>query len=267
MMFRPAAALIAALVCCATPSTFAAVQPSARVLFIGNSLTAANNLPAMIEAVAAQAGLKGRITCRAIAIPNFGLQEHWDQGEALRAMKNGTRWTHVVLQQGPTSMPDSRLILREFAKKFAFEAKASGASVLIYSPWTPRNRLDFMDAVLESHRLAAEDVKGILVPIGEGWRAAWRADPSLALYGPDDFHPSPAGSYLAALMFVEKLSGRSPVGLPNPSESKDKALRGVSLDAAQLRIVQTAAAEANGRVRAALELREGDSPSPEPGHR
>jgi hypothetical protein len=249
MSFRRAAALIAALVCLSAPSFVAAVQPSARVLFIGNSLTFANNLPAMIEAVAGQAGWKGRITCRAVAIPNFGLQEHWDQGEALRAIQNGTRWTHVVLQQGPTSMPDSRLILREVAKKFAFEARASGAKVLIYSPWTPRNRLDFMDAVLESHRLAADDVKGMLVAVGEGWRAAWRADPSLALYGPDDFHPSPAGSYLAALMFVEKLSGRSPVGLPHPSESRDKVLRDVRLDAAQLRIVQTAAAEANATAR------------------
>ena len=242
-------ALITALACFSAATFMVAAQPNARVLFIGNSLTFANNLPAMIEAVAAQAGLKGRITCKAVAIPNFGLQEHWEQGDALRAIQNGTRWTHVVLQQGPTSMPDSRLILREFAKKFAFEAKASGAKVVIYSPWTPRNRLQFMDAVVESHRLAADDVKGMLVPVGEGWRAAWRADASLPLYGPDDFHPSPAGSYLAALMFFEKLSGRSPVGLPNPSGSNDKALRDVRLDAAQLRIVQSAAAEANATTR------------------
>ncbi len=224
-----------------------AVEPATRVLFIGNSLTAANDLPAMIEAVAAQAGLKGRITCRAVARPNFSLQDHWDQGDALRAIKNGTRWTHVVLQQGPTSMPDSRLLLREFVKKFAREATAAGAKVVIYSPWTPRERLDFMDAVLESHRLAAGDVEGLLVPVGEGWRAAWRADPSMPLYAPDDFHPSPAGSYLAALMFVQKFSGRSPVGLPDPSRSKDRVLRGIRIDGARLRILQEAAAEANAK--------------------
>src|SRR5215203_1064761 len=150
------AAVTSAVACLLSVPLLATGEPSARVLFIGNSLTFANNLPSMIEAVAAQAGMKGRITCRAVAIPNFGLQEHWEQGDALRAITNGTRWTHVVLQQGPTSMPDSRLILREFAKKFAFEARASGATVVVYSPWTPRNRLEFMDAVLESHRLAAD---------------------------------------------------------------------------------------------------------------
>jgi hypothetical protein len=247
MSARHVALSIALLGCLAVPPMPSTAQPAARVLFIGNSLTAANNLPGMIEAVTAQAGLKGRITCRAVAIPNFGLQEHWDRGEALRAIKNGTHWTHVVLQQGPTSMPDSRLLLREFAKKFAFEITASGAKVVIYSPWTPRDRLEFMNAVLESHRLAAEGVGGMLVPVGEGWRAAWRVDPSLALYGPDDFHPSPAGSYVAALMFFQKLSGRSPEGLPNPAQSKDKALRHITLDAAQLRILQHSAAEANAR--------------------
>ncbi|MEO6213433.1 MAG: SGNH/GDSL hydrolase family protein [Vicinamibacterales bacterium] len=232
------------------PAMIARGQPAARVLFIGNSLTAANNLPAMIEAVAAQAGLKGRITCRAVALPNFGLQEHWEQGdrgEALRALRNGPPWTHVVLQQGPTSQLDSRLVLREFARRFAFEAKSRGATVVLYSPWTSRNRLAFMDAVLESHRLAAADVGGMLVPVGEGWRAAWRQDPSLPLYGPDDFHPSPIGSYLAALMFFERLSGRSPAGLPNPAESPDKALREVKVDATRLGILQVAAADANGR--------------------
>ena len=250
MRLRRWAMGVTALVCLATTGSHAAGQaPNARVLFIGNSLTFANNLPAMIEAVAAQGGSKARIRCQAVALPNFGLQEHWDDGRALSALRNGTRWTHVVLQQGPTSMGDSRAILREFARKFAFEARSLGIEVVVYSPWTPRSRLNFMDAVLESHRLAAEDVKGILVPVGEGWRAAWRLDPSLPLYGPDDFHPSPAGSYVAALMFFERLSGRSPVGLPNPSTSKDKVLRDVTVDAAQLKVLQESAAEANAKVR------------------
>ena len=129
-------------------------SPAVRALFIGNSLTYENNLPAMIEAVAASAGLKGRVVCRGVAMPDFGLQEHWDQGDALRGIRNG-QWTHVVLQQGPSSQPDSRVILREFTKKFAFEVKAKGAKVVLYSTWTSRNRLNFMDDVVESYRLAA----------------------------------------------------------------------------------------------------------------
>ncbi|CAN5876826.1 hypothetical protein BH18ACI5_BH18ACI5_03610 [soil metagenome] len=162
MTLRRCAIVVTALLYLAAAEPHAADRaPNARVLFIGNSLTFANNLPAMIEAVATQAGIKGRIRCQTVALPNFGLQEHCDDGRALSALRNGTRWTHVVLQQGPTSMGDSRVILREFARKFAFEAKSLGVKVVILSPWTPRSRLDFMDAVLESHRLAADDVKGL----------------------------------------------------------------------------------------------------------
>ena len=87
----------------------------------------------------------------------------------------------------------------------------------------------------------------MLVPVGEGWRAAWRRDPSLRLYSSDDFHPSPPGTYLAALMFFQRITGRSPVGLARPSASKDQVLREVSLDDAQLAVVQAAAAAANDK--------------------
>ena len=221
-----------------------APAPRSRVLFVGNSLTYVNNLPAMIEAVAAQAGLERHITARAVAQPDMGLEEHWNQGDALRAIRQ-ERWTHVILQQGPSSLPESQAILREFTKKFAFEIRLAGADVVLYSVWPSRSRAASFDAVTAGYAQAAADVRGIVVPVGEGWRAAWRRDASLPLYGPDGFHPSPAGTYLAALMFVQALSGTSPVGLPAPQQSKDKTLQKVALTEAQLRIVQSAAAEAN----------------------
>jgi hypothetical protein len=135
-------------------------------------------------------------------------------------------------------------VLREYAKRFAFEAKAKGARVVMYGVWPSRDRLDVMDAVTESYRLAAADAKGSLVAAGEGWRAAWRRDPELPLYGPDQFHPSPMGSYLAALMLFEHLTGHPVVGLP-PPDVTDRALKDVKVTAAQLKILQEAAAEAN----------------------
>ncbi len=219
------------------------VQPRpARVLFVGNSLTYMNDLPAMIEAIAASAGLRGRIVCRAIAKPDYGLREHWDDGEALRAIRGG-RWTHVVLQQGPSSLPESRAVLREFVKTFAFEAHASGAKIVIFGVWPARDRLTFQDAVTESHRLAAEDVKGELVAAGEGWRAAWQLDAALPLYAADQFHPSPMGSYLAALMFFQHFTGKSAIGLPMP-DTKITAFKDLKISAAQLEVLQQAAARA-----------------------
>ncbi|MDH3224200.1 MAG: hypothetical protein OEO23_10835, partial [Gemmatimonadota bacterium] len=54
---------------------------------------------------------------------------------------------------------------------------------------------------------AAANVDGTLFPAGEAWRAAWRVDESLGLYGGDGFHPSVLGSYLAALTIYQRIDG------------------------------------------------------------
>jgi len=64
------------------------------------------------------------------------------------------------------------------------------------------------------------------LPAGEAWRAAWRRDSTLALYGPDAFHPSILGTYVAALVIYGGLTGRSPLGLP----ARLQPLSGVLVD-------------------------------------
>ena len=62
-------------------------------------------------------------------------------------------------------------------------------------------------------------------------------DPDFALYGPDNFHPSPLGTYLAALTVYSGLTGRSPVG-------NTATVPGVTLDERDRRKIQLAAWEA-----------------------
>jgi hypothetical protein len=50
-----------------------------RILFIGNSLTARNDLPATVRALAAASVV--RIEHSAIAKPNVSLEDHWNDGE------------------------------------------------------------------------------------------------------------------------------------------------------------------------------------------
>ena len=201
------------------------------MLFIGNSLTAANDLPTMVEQVARESGSTVRVTCEQVTRPNFSLEDHWKSGDALRAIRRGG-WTHVVLQQGPSSLPASQASLREYTAKFAPEIRAAGATVVLYGVWPPRDRLAFQPSVTAAYRNAASDVGGLVVPVGDGWAAAWQRDPSLPLYAGGQFHPSVAGTYLAAVMFVEALTGERP----------NVVRRGVGLDAAQLETVHAAAA-------------------------
>jgi len=183
----------------------------ARVLFIGNSLTFSNDLPGMVAALAKAAGRE--VKCESIAVGNFGLQEHWEQGDARRKIAQGG-WTFVVLQQGPSALPESQVILRDYTRRFDAEIKRAGARTVLYMVWPSKARFGDFDGVSRSYANAATDVGAVLVPAGDAWRAAWKRDPALGLYGPDDFHPSAAGTYLAALVMVNRLFEISPIGLP-----------------------------------------------------
>jgi hypothetical protein len=56
-------------------------------------------------------------------------------------------------------------------------------------------------------------VDGLLLPAGEALRAVRAAAPSIELFDTDQFHPSPAGSYAAALVIYARMAQVSPLGL------------------------------------------------------
>jgi len=182
-----------------------------RVLFIGNSLTATNDLPAIVQALA-----KSRdqtLDYQTLAYPNYSLGDHWDKGEAQAAIAKG-RWDFVVLQQGPSALQESREMLLKYTQLFTNEIQRVGARPALYMVWPSAGRRDDFDRVSESYRLAALKVGGILVPVGAALREAEKQQTGMSLFAADGFHPSAIGSYLAALVFYERLFQQSPVGLP-----------------------------------------------------
>jgi hypothetical protein len=99
------------------------------------------------------------------------------------------------------------------------------------------------DGVSDSYTTAAEQVGGMLFPVGEAWRVTWRLDPGIKLYDSDGVHPSVAATYLAALVMFQQLTDLSPIGLPPAVEPRSGGVVGVSDSVAA--ILQAAAAEAN----------------------
>jgi lysophospholipase L1-like esterase len=186
-----------------------------RVLFIGNSLTAANDLPAMTR-VLAESLPNLRIHVEAVTLPGASLEDHWNDGRAVRKIKQA-HWDFVVLQQGPSSLPESRVHLVRWSQRFATVIRDSGGRIALFMVWPPKANGGAFDAVRDSYREAAEKTNGIFFPAGDAWRAAWRQNPELALYGPDGFHPSTQGSYLAALVIVGTLCDCSVRALPYQS--------------------------------------------------
>lgn len=223
----------------AGPAVPALIGEGRRVLFIGNSLTYWNDLPLIAQSLADSAG-GASLAVMVVAFPDFSLDDHRAEGTAQRAIARG-EWEVVVLQQGPSSLPENRAQLRAAVGALNDEIRAVGATPALYSVWPSDARRADFDRAIESYTLAAQDVNGILFPVAAAWLAAWRRDSTLALYSADGLHPSAAGSYLAALVMYGVLYDRSPVGLP----ARVRLASGAQLDVtpAVAAVLQAAAAE------------------------
>lgn len=215
------------------------VGPGDGILFIGNSLTLANDLPGMVQGMAAAAGDK--LVTATVAYGGYSLEDHLRRGDAARSI--ATRgWRAVVLQQGPSTLPESRLLLREWTATFDRRIRAAGARTALYSVWPDSATGSSFANVAESYSLAAFDVGGIYLPVTDAWVRARAKDGTLGLYSSDGFHPSEQGSYLAALVMVSVFTGRSAVGLPARLVRPDG--HEIAIPPSTAAVLQEAAAEA-----------------------
>lgn len=211
-----------------------------KVLFIGNSLTYVNNLPGTLSALALTAG--DTIQVRMVAEPNFALIDHYVGGSnALGEIASGG-WNFVVLQQGPSTTPINRDSLILTAKLFEPRIRAVGATPALYMVWPTTDRIAFFDSARVSYQMAATAVGGVFMPAGRAWVTAWASDANLALYDPDGLHPSPLGTYLAALVIYERLTGHDARQLPGMAVVDGRTL---STPEATVRLLQRAAHETN----------------------
>lgn len=217
-----------------------------QVLFIGNSYTHYNDMPSLLEGLAASAGC--RVEAEMVAPGGSRLNLHARSGETLAAI--GERaWDAVILQnysQLPSQPPE---VVRQ--KTFdsvgtlvsAIRQNHPATSIYYYVTWGRRDgdskfcATNPMVCTFEGHTAAlergyqmyAETFGGRLVDVGGAWARASGARKApfsrAKLYDPDGSHPSLHGSYLAASVFFATLFSVSPQGLAYPEGLSDKEAR------------------------------------------
>ncbi len=214
------------------------------ILFIGNSLTYVNDVPGIVQALAASRG--DSLAVETVAFPDFALIDHWNEGTGhgtARGEVASGKWKFVVLQQGPSSVSVNRDTLRLSTKLFAPGIAQSGAVPALFSVWPTSDRIQDFPASIQSYTLAASDVGGVLLPVASAWQAAWQRSPTLALYS-DGLHASTAGSYLSALAIYAVLVHKTPIGLPSSLTLRSGSR--IAVDSATATILQAAAASVTG---------------------
>ncbi|HTW72823.1 MAG TPA: hypothetical protein VME47_23305, partial [Acetobacteraceae bacterium] len=92
---------------------------------------------------------------------------------------------------------------------------------ILLVPWARASQRDTQPAMDRSIRTIAKDLGVAVAPVGLAWRIAQERAPGLTLYLPDQRHPAPIGSYIAAcvIYLVITSSGESCPPIPVISAS------------------------------------------------
>jgi hypothetical protein len=181
-----------------------------KVLFIGNSFTARNNVP---ELIARMAEARGRqLQHQLIQAGGASLRMHWNKGDAQKAIEQ-TRYDYVALQEQSTLPVKNALRFHENVRLFDEVIKASGAKTALYLTWARQNAPETQAAITSAYKTIGEELGATIVPVGVAWQNFLRKHKQPVLHDKDQSHPTLAGSYLAACVFFAVLFGESPVGI------------------------------------------------------
>jgi uncharacterized protein DUF4886 len=194
-----------------------------RVLFVGNSFTFKNSLPELVHDLAAGDSGEKPIFSVEYAAPGWSLHQA-NKDDGLGKLLKEVRWDVVVLQEKSwvLSFPEERWRretsppARDLHKKIS----AAGARTLLFMTWgyvrgdrwhERHDTYAAMQARLaDGYSKLGAELGAQVAPAGLAWAEALRRDPSLDLWAGDGKHPGRLGSYLAACVFYEMLSGREP---------------------------------------------------------
>lgn len=172
------------------------------LLFVGNSLTYTNDLPSLVKNYAE---LKGKdVDVEMLALPNYALVDHLADG-VVQSMIHSTKFTHVIVQQGPSSQQEGRTLLLEAASDLKVLCEQNNSTLAFYMVWPAYENYHHFDGVIKNYTDAALLNGALLCPVGKKWKEYIDATGDLSYYGKDNFHPSLKGSEVASKVIFESL--------------------------------------------------------------
>jgi PKD repeat protein len=206
-----------------------AFSQKTKVLFIGNSYTAVNDLPATFSQLSLSLG--DSIMYDANYPGGYTFNLHSTNVTTLQKIAI-PGWDYVVLQaqsQEPSFSPG-----QVATETYPYATKLDSlihvtnvcARTMFYMTWGRKygdaSNCPFYppvctfagmnDRLRASYLEMGADNFSRVSPVGVAWRNAWMADSSINLWSGDNSHPSVAGTYLTACVFYAAIFHQTPVG-------------------------------------------------------
>jgi hypothetical protein len=193
-----------------------------RILFIGNSYTYVNDLPATVAKLAASSG--HRVAADSVAVGGATLADALGSADRRQRMA-AVHWSFIVLQeqsQIPASPELRQQDMFPAARTLAGLVEAAGAEPVLFETWAHRDgwpeaglaSYDLMQAqVDDAYDILSHELQVPEAPVGSAWSIVRATDPGLGLWVDDGVHPTPAGTYLAACVLYATIFQADPRGL------------------------------------------------------
>jgi hypothetical protein len=200
-----------------------------KVLFIGNSYTFQNEMPAMFRDMVHAANRP--VYVDESTIGGFSLEQHLGYRPSVDKIRE-RRWDYVILQeqsQIPTIPYYREHSMYPAARQLDAIIKSVGAKTIFFLTWggklggqqtigtysSPpfKDYFQMQDSLTSAYRRIAAELSAGLCPIGIAWKLAFRADPTVPLWdNSDKRHPSYQGTFLATCTLYGMLMGTTPEG-------------------------------------------------------
>ena len=186
------------------------------VLFLGNSYTAANDLPNTFRQLALSLGEE--VTVSASTPGGYTLEQHATYAPSL-SLIDAQPWDFVVMQEqsqyGALPLEITPTLAGAAQLSGTIEANFECTYPVFYMTWGRENgdaqncanfpfmcTYDGMQQGLRDNYVAlAEANEGYTAPVGAAWQEVRATHPEIQLYQGDGSHPSVEGTYLAACVF------------------------------------------------------------------
>lgn len=189
-----------------------------KLLFIGNSFTQRNNVPQLLADLAAARGIT--LSHELISRGGASLRMHWNAGAAAKAIETGG-YDYVVLQEQSTLPVKNATRMAENMRLFDELIKKHGAQTVLYQTWARRHTPETQQAITAAYESVGKELGAIVVPAGRAWEQFLAKYDEPVLHDADGSHPTLAGSYLAACVFLARLLGENPMGIESELKGLD----------------------------------------------
>jgi hypothetical protein len=240
-------AVVAFVVVCAAvyynnhpPKHLLPSSPPIKVLFIGNSFTSVNDLPAMVAQIATSLG--DTVIHDMSAPGGYTFAQHTTNQDTLNKIR-AQAWDFVVLQEQSELPTNPAYQVAQFVTPYAIQLNNDilqanpKAKTVFYETWGYKNGdtqfcptnpavctyKDMQERLNNAYQMLATQTSAKLAPVGEAWSLARKLYPNINLYQSDDKHPSEQGTYLAACVFYVTLFNKPVVGAAALDLSKQDA--------------------------------------------